>query len=129
MPAHRIIPAPVTRDALNGPLQAGREVDNSISLFGYTPLHVAAGRGGVAALRSLLAAGADLNSLDNEDTTPLHEAVYHDKADCVRWLLAAGADPNRINAYGNTPLYMVGMYKRRASMFGVFLVLPGLIPI
>ena len=121
MRSHRTIPAPVTRGAPNGPLRTGIVVDNTISRYGYTPLHVASKRGRTAALLSLLAAGADLNSLNNEDITPLHEAVYHDNPGSIRLLLAAGAEPNRIDEYGSTPLYMVAMFERPASMFGLLL--------
>jgi uncharacterized protein len=62
-----------------------------------TPLYAAAVQGELAAVRRLLAAGADPNlesAADDTEGTPLCAAACHAHVDVVRELLAAGADPN-----------------------------------
>lgn len=56
-------------------------------------------------LRELVAAGADVNTLEYESRTPLRLAVDQCHLDCVRELLAAGADVNARDKDGNTPLH------------------------
>jgi ankyrin repeat protein len=53
---------------------------------GYTPLHLAVGRGNVAMVELLVAKGADVNVKNNAGDTPLMLA----KDDKVRALLAGG---------------------------------------
>ena len=60
-------------------------------------LHLLAKRNHVAAVRWLLARGADPNGLWlhwDAELTPLHLAVWHGHTELVRLLLAAGADPS-----------------------------------
>ena len=58
-----------------------------------------------AAVRNLLASGADINALDkNVDTTALAAAVSNGKAELVRLLVYAGADPNVRNSSRQTAL-------------------------
>ena len=61
-----------------------------------TPLHRAAEAGNEEEVTRLLAAGADVNSLDLSDTTPLHRAVEAGHEVVVERLLAAGA---KVNVY------------------------------
>jgi hypothetical protein len=56
-------------------------------------------------VRSLLAAGVDVNALDeNIDSTALFAAVSRGKLELVQLLLFAGADPNVRNSSGQTAL-------------------------
>ena len=73
----------------------------------------AAERGDAAALRALVAAGADVNARDN-GYTPLVFAARAGDAEAVRALLDAGADPNAraCDANGWTPL-IHALHKRR----------------
>ncbi|MCY1019326.1 ankyrin repeat domain-containing protein [Pyxidicoccus sp. MSG2] len=65
-----------------------------------------------AAVRELLAQGADVNGRGRYGSTPLHSAVLapysksdpHPSLDVVRVLLAAGADPNARDEHAQTPL-------------------------
>jgi hypothetical protein len=62
---------------------------------GFTPLHVAAGRGDAESARLLLDAGADPNVRDGPlGRTPLHWAAQAGAAEVLRVLLDRGADPN-----------------------------------
>lgn len=69
---------------------------------GNTPLHRAALRLDVDAVRSLLTAGANPNAKNNAGATPLLYGAGH--AEVVRLLLEKKADPNAKSAAGNTPL-------------------------
>ncbi len=59
-----------------------------------TALHWAAHWGDLALVRSLLAAGADVNAANRFGVTALHEAATVGQADIVSALLKAGAKPN-----------------------------------
>jgi hypothetical protein len=69
-----------------------------------TPLHTAADRGDVEALKTLLAApGARVDAPDATGRSALLHAVLAQQAGAVRVLLAAGADPARADSSGLTP--------------------------
>lgn len=57
-----------------------------------------------AAIRKLLATGADVNAAQADGTTALHWASFHDDAETVSVLLRAGAKANAVNRYGVPPL-------------------------
>lgn len=78
-------PPPVTRDA-----------------EGNTPLHRAALNHDLAAVRTLLAAGAEVDAKNAAEATPLLYGAGH--AEIVRALLAGGANPNAASKAKNTPL-------------------------
>ncbi|MEK9660424.1 MAG: ankyrin repeat domain-containing protein [Alphaproteobacteria bacterium] len=82
---------------IGGPTLA-QQPPNAATLAGYTGLHAAAAAGDVAGIRRLAAAGADLESRDENGRTPLHVAAFvsHDAA--VAALAAAGAD---VDAFDN----------------------------
>lgn len=48
------------------------------------------------------AAGADVNTTDNDGNTPLHHAISEQYMNMVRILVKKGADPNRVNRFGYT---------------------------
>ncbi|XP_046983920.1 ankyrin repeat domain-containing protein 65-like [Schistocerca americana] len=71
-----------------------------------TALHVAAGRGHVAAASCLVGAGAEVDARTSwGQWTPLHWAAYNGHAGVVRLLVAASADPNARCRWGRTPLH------------------------
>jgi ankyrin repeat protein len=66
----------------------------------------AAARADAAAVRQLLASGAEVNAADGDGTTPLHWAVWAGDPATVDALLGAGAPATAANAFGVTPLYI-----------------------
>ncbi|HET8586363.1 MAG TPA: ankyrin repeat domain-containing protein [Candidatus Limnocylindria bacterium] len=82
-------------------LVMGRSAD------GYTPLHLAAFFGGLAAARLLLDRGAAINepSTNLISVTPLHSALAGRRADVVHLLVDSGADVNARQAAGQAPLH------------------------
>ena len=72
----------------------------------YTPLMIAAGRGYVQMTDMLLAAGADVHTLDSSlGASPLHKAAQSGVVDVARLLLQHGAFINLQSAtVGHTPL-------------------------
>jgi ankyrin repeat protein len=76
--------------------------DRSADEDGRTPLHWAADLGHAAAVRALLAAGADPDVQDAEGMTPLHCAAVCEHRVVCELLLAAGADAHLQDADGET---------------------------
>lgn len=77
---------------------------NQVSLFGDYPLHVAAVRGSLEEIETLLENGANINVKGEHDFTPLHSAVEQGHPEAVKLILENGADSSPINVYGDTPL-------------------------
>lgn len=72
--------------------------------FGDKPLHTASQGGGALCLRTLLDAGADIDSRGQFDWTALHFASWEGSAECVRLLLERGASKDLKNkARGASP--------------------------
>jgi ankyrin repeat protein len=70
-------------------------------------LHTAAEDGNLAAVKSLVAEGRDVNATDSGlAMTPLHYAAAAEHLDVVRFLISCGANVNAIDkaTAGNTPL-------------------------
>lgn len=72
--------------------------------IGWTRLHGAAYAGKVAAVESLLAAGASPDAVDDALWRPLHVASGAGRAEVVARLLASAADPEARDAQGRTAL-------------------------
>ncbi|MDM0073834.1 ankyrin repeat domain-containing protein [Variovorax sp. J2P1-59] len=62
----------------------------------YQGLHQAAWRGDMSRLRSLIAAGADLDARDGLGRTPVHVAAYARQRDAIAVLAKAGANLDRL---------------------------------
>lgn len=73
-----------------------------------TGLLEAAGRGDLAAVNRLLAAGADLEQRDGQRQTPLLLAVAGNHVAVAKALLAAGASPNAQASNQDTPWLLAG---------------------
>lgn len=71
---------------------------------GRTPLHAGADVAGV--VKSIIAAGADINARDNDGWTPLMRATSWEKAEGAGLLLGAGANVNLCRQNGSTALHI-----------------------
>jgi ankyrin repeat protein len=69
----------------------------------------AAMRGDLAAVRALVAQGADVNAPQKDGATALHWAVFKGHREMVRLLLRAGANPRAANREGATPLWLAAV--------------------
>jgi len=79
--------------------------------FNETDLHIAAGRGFVRSVETLLRYGADPNVADDSLYRPLHIAIENEQYGVVDALLQAGADVNAKNLFGNTPTHLMVLKK------------------
>ena len=95
-----------TGPAVTAILKAERSVRDLRNTQGSTPLHLAATNPDLGPLKTLLAAGADVNSRDIDGMTPLHMAAYTQNAKHVRLLLEGGADPYAKTNSGRDPTSM-----------------------
>jgi ankyrin repeat protein len=74
---------------------------------GLTPLHHAARQGNLAAVKSLIQGGADLNKASFDSSTPLAIAILNSQYDVALELIKAGADVNKPLTYVNaSPLWL-----------------------
>ena len=70
---------------------------------GYNALQWASMRGFKPIVECLLAAGADVNFIDNDSgSKPMHLAAFSGQLEIVRLLLANGADMDQLDSYGCT---------------------------
>ena len=69
------------------------------------PLNEAASQANIAAVKTLLELGADVNSKTNSGWTPLHAAAWYGNAEVISVLISAGADVNAKDNDGDTPLH------------------------
>src|SRR5262245_17599430 len=69
---------------------------------GDTALHIVAKWGDEEAVRALVAAGAEIDKVGEDDNTPLHYAAMMGHAGVVKALIDLGASPAR-DRYGNAP--------------------------
>lgn len=74
--------------------------------FGRSPLILAVVNNRADMAEMLLAAGADINTIDAYGNTPLHTAVFCHRAEVVSLLLERGAGVNSRNRFGSTPLHV-----------------------
>jgi ankyrin repeat protein len=83
---------------------------------GFTPVALAAFFGQPAAVKTLIAAGADVNAAAKNPlkVAALHAAVAGGKLEIVKALLEAGADPNAQQQQGFRPIHEAGTKANRA---------------
>lgn len=78
-----------------------------------TVLHLAAGRGEVDDLVTLVANGAEINLPGDLGNTPLHFAALMGKTKAVETLLRLGANPELLNEFQQTPLDVARLDNQR----------------
>ena len=94
----------------------GDRILGATVMGGLTALHFAAREGHQAAVRALVAGGADVNVVTGGDqTAPIVEAIINGHIDIARFLLDHGADPTLANIDGLTPLYATIDMRWRAN--------------
>jgi ankyrin repeat protein len=83
---------------------------------GFTPVALAAFFGQAAAVKALIAAGADVNAAAKNalKVQALHAAVAGRNLDIVKAVLDAGADPNAQQQAGFRPIHEAGTNANRA---------------
>jgi len=106
-------------------LDAGADPQQRLREGGLTALMLASAHGLPDIVEQLLAAGADVHSVDDQQRSALHCAALYgfnaEESDCLLALfdalLRAGADPNQAAAEGLTPLLLLlgGQLKKSAK--------------
>lgn len=74
------------------------------SLFSDYPINIAAARGILEEIVTLLAHHADINARGEHGYTPLHDAVEQGHIETIKFLLKNGADVTIKNDDGDTPV-------------------------
>lgn len=75
-------------------------------------IHEAIFFGNMTQLEANIAAGTDLNQLDQFGSAPLHVASTFGKTEVAIRLIEAGADLNVLNSEGSTPLHLAAFFCR-----------------
>ncbi|KTD75058.1 ankyrin repeat domain-containing protein [Legionella waltersii] len=83
---------------------------------GNTLLHVAADKGLLDLVKSLVAQGASVRTRNYNRDTVLHKAVLSGNVELVRWLCNQNVHVNQTNKQGNTPLHLAVKMKNEAMV-------------
>ena len=98
-------------------LDAGADVETRTRLGGHTPLQVASRSAEAAAVRALLAAGADPGAVASTGATALHFAAGSGDPGAIAALLDHGADADaREPVWGQTPLMFAAASARTEAV-------------
>ena len=93
-------------------LKQKADVNARETLFGWTPLHLAAAKEDASATAEvLLQQKADVNARDKFGWTPLHSAASNNAYETAEVLLNSGADVNARDNHGWGPLYWASRKK------------------
>ncbi|KAJ4077796.1 hypothetical protein NW761_012114 [Fusarium oxysporum] len=97
-------------------LKASNMGVNDKDILDWTPLHYAAAKPSIAALRELLTNRANVNAQDIRGRTPLHYACRHSDAQVVQRLLREGATINIQDIDGMAPIHHAAMHGHSPAM-------------
>jgi len=92
---------------IRGPTVEGAGFDAKSEAVSQSPLHMAAKKGEVDSVRSLLLDSevlSRLNEMDEEGATPLHLAAEYGSLELVRLLVQSKANVHQVDGFGSTPL-------------------------
>jgi ankyrin repeat protein len=106
-------------------IKAGANV-NQRTIYGSTPLHLAARVGNIELIAVYLYFGLQIDIDDDEGWTPLHEAAFFGQHSAVKYLIRQGANPQIKNSSGDTPMQvalksgfaseeLLGFFERQTS--------------
>ncbi|MBU1692262.1 MAG: ankyrin repeat domain-containing protein [Gammaproteobacteria bacterium] len=84
-------------------LGANKNLINTRTELGSTPLHIAASSSNHEIAKLLVARGANINARDNNGVTPLHIAAYTGRKELVEFFLSKGADAYAKDFKNETP--------------------------
>ena len=73
---------------------------------GFTPLHCACSQEHIKIVDALLASGASVHIVDDENWRPGHYAADRGNIDILEVLLEKNSDPNAQTVEGYTPAYL-----------------------
>lgn len=90
-------------------LEADKRVCDARDRLGKTPMLFAVNFARPEILGKLIAAGCDVNAVDDTGMTPLHVAAFIDLPGAVPVLLEAGAKIEAKDRFGDTPLHTAAM--------------------
>lgn len=94
-----------TLGAVTDLLRRGANPNTCCNIFGNTPLHETAHFDNLVVAEQLLAAGADVDVVNDSGDTPLHVAGCNAAFRVAKALIKAGAQVNALNLNGDTPLH------------------------
>jgi ankyrin repeat protein len=91
------------------------------TIAGRTPLHWAVATGNIAAIKLLIANGADVAVTAASGATPLHEAVARETSTVAKLLIENGADVAAISASGMITPLEIAMHSENAELTKLFI--------
>lgn len=87
-------------------LERDKSTVNEPDGLGQTPLCIAAAGGNFAIVKSLLAAGAEINQLSEDGQSPIHAAVGSKSSELLNLMIEQGADLTLQDGSGRVPLHV-----------------------
>lgn len=91
-------------------LQSGDVDINAKDANGLTALGLACKRGSMKIVKTLIAAGADMESIEVANDRPLHMALINRNEDLAIHLIEQGVDICATGSYDRTPLHLAAAY-------------------